>query len=165
MVLVPVLLSGCLATALLPEEEEPRQPEAPSMPDAARARTDAGAEAFVRHYLAVEDYAVQTGDLGPLQMLVSPSCRGCAHVVFTARTVDRVGRVEGGARSVDQLREMPTADGADWTGRVTGQVDESVFRSGEGGELKRYVGGPYTLDIDLTWVGAGWLVTERTDLG
>ncbi|MCW2836497.1 MAG: hypothetical protein JWQ15_611, partial [Marmoricola sp.] len=52
-------------------------PGAPVMPAAARAKTKAGAEAFVRHYVDVLNYAGLSGDTQPLRRLHISICTRC----------------------------------------------------------------------------------------
>ena len=161
--LASLALSGCLAGALLPEKEPP-QPTAPSMPDAAADRSDEGAEAFARHYLAVGDYALRTGDVTALQVLAADSCRECSRIAFVIGASHQVGSVQGGERTVEQVRAMPTSEGADWSGRIAGHTEPSVLR-GDNGEDQHYDGGPFAKQIDLTWTGDGWVVSNDQTIG
>ena len=56
-------------------------PQPPAMPEAARAHTPEGAEAFVRHFWAVVDYAGTTLDAAPLKSLIRDDCLGCQGVI------------------------------------------------------------------------------------
>jgi hypothetical protein len=47
------------------------------MPDAAKAKTLAGAQAFVTHYYALVAYGNKTDDWEPLKSLSYPSCADC----------------------------------------------------------------------------------------
>lgn len=49
----------------------------PDMPDAALEDTEAGAIAFVEHYIDVFNYTANTGDAEPLRALSHPDCEGC----------------------------------------------------------------------------------------
>ena len=52
----------------------------PVLPEAAKAETKEGLEAFARYWYAALNYAYQTGDFGPLDAITGPGCRMCAKV-------------------------------------------------------------------------------------
>lgn len=52
-------------------------PQAPPMPELALEDSEAGAIAFVEHYIEVFNYAANTGDVEPLRALSHPDCEGC----------------------------------------------------------------------------------------
>lgn len=47
------------------------------MPDAAKAHTEAGAEAFAQHTVDALNYAFASLDTGPLERLATDYCTGC----------------------------------------------------------------------------------------
>ena len=51
------------------------------MPAQAKADTEAGAIAFVKHYIDVFNYASNTGDVAELQRLSDPKCEGCNNYI------------------------------------------------------------------------------------
>lgn len=85
------------ATTQTPTPTPSPSPTPPTMPDAARAHTKAGAKAFVRHFWDVVDYAQQSGETAPVNALTLPGCGGCEGGV---RGIDRVydagGTIRGG---------------------------------------------------------------------
>ena len=58
-----------------------------SIPAAARAHTNAGAEAFARYYLAQVNLAWTGPDPSKLNGLASPSCKSCAKLAETANSL------------------------------------------------------------------------------
>ena len=68
---------------------------APPLPPAATAHTKAGAIAFVRHYVAMFNYAQSTGDTRSLRRLGLRDCISCTDV---ADAIDKVYRAGGSAR-------------------------------------------------------------------
>jgi hypothetical protein len=65
-------------------------------PDAAKAHTEAGAEAFVAYYVALIDYAEKTLDTKPLASASLPSCVGCQGGIRGLNQVaEQGGRIEG----------------------------------------------------------------------
>jgi hypothetical protein len=105
-VLAGLLASGCGGSpepGPLPAPEKSSTPSAsatpapPVMPKAAKAKTRAGAEAFVRHYVQLVNYAGANGDTGPLRDASLDTCVKC---MALADGIDKVyssgGRIIGG---------------------------------------------------------------------
>lgn len=85
----------------------------PELPEAATVGDAAGAEAFVRHWVDVLNYAYQTGDTGPLDAITLPDCELCEGNAADIENVYRSGGLlEGGVVTVDLVRSPPPdADG------------------------------------------------------
>ncbi|MDQ0754037.1 DUF6318 family protein [Arthrobacter sp. B3I4] len=71
----------------------------PVLPDAAKAETKEGLEAFARYWFALLSYGYETGDVARLAALTSPGCRSCerAKAVITGWHTD--GRWLAGGRT------------------------------------------------------------------
>ena len=107
--LIAVALAGALALGACGSDPKPNTATespatansptvAPVMPDLARENTDAGAEAFVRHYIDTLNYARSSGALEPIEALSDPECINCNVTFDTMRGVfGRGGKYEGGA--------------------------------------------------------------------
>lgn len=52
----------------------------PVLPEAAKAESKEGLEAFARYWYATLSYAYETGDIQPLESVSSPSCVSCGRV-------------------------------------------------------------------------------------
>jgi hypothetical protein len=77
---------------------------APALPEEARSHTTGGAEAFVRHYLDMTNYAQATGQTDPLAALGADGCRSCDAAVTALQKIYAAGgRYEGGAVSARSL--------------------------------------------------------------
>jgi hypothetical protein len=97
-------LAGCQANpepAPLPSPEpapsaspSPTAAGAPTLPPEARGTSMASAKAFVRHYIALVNYAMASGSLDELKNAGSPGCTSCAAVI------DRVERVYSAGGSI-----------------------------------------------------------------
>jgi len=76
-------------------------PIEPTMPAAARGTDAAAAEAFVKFYWEMADYAQATGDLDGLRALGTDACRACQTVLdYLAGIYDHGGSVTGGETTV-----------------------------------------------------------------
>lgn len=49
----------------------------PELPEAAKAETKAGLEAFARYWFVLLSYGYETGDISRLDLITSPGCRAC----------------------------------------------------------------------------------------
>jgi hypothetical protein len=131
-------------------------PAEPTMPAAAGQRSDAGAEAFVRYFIEVLNFAQRTGNTGTLDQISTPNCSACAGYITAIDTAyGGGGRVEGGQIQVGRLRELPKDYGADWGAYGQGRATPQVIFSGDGSK-KSYVGGQFPLYVYPKWDGRGW---------
>lgn len=88
-----------------PTEEKSPAPTAPAMPEIAQDESAAGAEAFVRHYIDVLNYAAVTGETEELKQLSSPDCSGCEkYIDLYESTYADGGYFTGGEWSVEDLQ-------------------------------------------------------------
>lgn len=82
---------------------------APTLPAAAKGRSEAAAKAFVRHYVETVNYAMRTGDTVALSRLARPRCRTCHAIVHRIDEVYRAGgRLEGQGWSILSLTFLPS---------------------------------------------------------
>ncbi|MBI2244131.1 MAG: hypothetical protein HYU55_09390 [Nocardioides sp.] len=80
-------------------------PVEPTMPAAAQGTDAAAAEAFVRFYGEMVNYAQATGDLDGLESMTDQSCTACkGGLAALQRIFARDGRVVGGVNSLSRLR-------------------------------------------------------------
>jgi len=76
-------------------------PVEPTMPAAAKGTDAAAAEAFVRFYWEMVNYAQATGDLDGLQSLADASCAACREgTSYLERVFSDGGEISGGAATV-----------------------------------------------------------------
>lgn len=85
-------------------ESSPTAPVEPALPAEAEEATKAGAEAFVRYYVELIDFAQASGDVRGLTDAASRSCGTCS---AGARSIERIhergGRIAGGTHDVSRL--------------------------------------------------------------
>lgn len=91
---------------------ESATPEPPELPEAAKVLDRPGAEAFVRHYFGLVNYANATGDTTPMDVITNPGCLNCPSVAERARSLNADGsRLEGGEIVVQAAVAAPVEDG------------------------------------------------------
>lgn len=101
---------------------------APVLPDAAKAQTPAGAEAFVRHWFDTIGYSITNLDSAPL--LALGECLTCQAFADTIEGVaGRGNRLEGGETTVSSIE--PSAA----VGETTSVT--AAFTAGEAREVRR----------------------------
>lgn len=123
-VAVLVLLTGCAAdepapqpapstaTTPSPSSATSSPPVAvPQLPEAATVGDAAGAEAFVRHWVDVLNYAYETGDTGPLDAITGSACDLCAQAADSIEaTYSTGGHIEGAVTSLVSIASPPPDD-------------------------------------------------------
>jgi hypothetical protein len=125
------------------------------MPAAAKKHTAAGAEAFVRYWVEVVNFAQATGQTSALEAIDDVRCAGCRGVVKAIRSpYSKGGRIEGGAWQVGSLRELPLDYGADWAAFAKAKTDvQTVYKRDGAGET--YPGGAFHFYAYVAYDG-GW---------
>jgi hypothetical protein len=128
----------------------------PTLPASAQENNGAGAEAFVRYFIELLNYAQKTGDTARLQRVSTPRCAACeGYADEINRTYAAGGHVDGGVLTIGNLRELPRDYGADWgaygRGRATPQT---IFRGN--GTKASFDGGPFDLYAYARWVDDRW---------
>lgn len=138
--------------------DDPEGPVEPALPTAARAPTRAGAEAFVRYYIDLLNYAANTGDTEPLRA-AAKGCSGCDdYVRLYEKTYEAGGWFrDPGWRPFSLISRRET-------GRVTvlAQVDAPavIFVKREGAKPQRGHPATYSLRFDVIRTKARWVMTE-----
>ncbi|KAA1425861.1 DUF6318 family protein [Nocardioides antri] len=143
-----------------PSEPTPTDaaPVEPALPPAANANTQAGAEAFVKYYWDVVNYATKSGDVQVLKQLDQPSCVGCAGgIQFIEGVYESGGRVVGGDYRITKLEPAQSPSG-DWA--ITTHTTLGLQRVVDAGDLNRkYPGGHAKWLVAVSWIRGAWSVT------
>lgn len=135
VVALACLLGGCDGSTATPEpkdtftpsessdsptatESTDAGPTEPVLPDVAKEATKAGAEAFVRYYWDVVNYAQHSGDIQTLRRINFPSCAPCnAGWKWISKIYGRGGRIIGGELTINDLEIVPSGGG--WVASVS----------------------------------------------
>lgn len=138
VIVLLLVLSGC-SNGEPPEVSRPTASEiaVPVMPDLARENSDAGAKAFVKHFIETYNYAGASGDTAPFEALSGPDCEPCFDISSTIEAVlDAGGHYKGGQWRVNAA----TVETIDWYKivRVDSEFDEEEI-VGESGATPRIV--------------------------
>jgi len=137
-------------------------PVEPTMPAAARQHTAAGAEAFVRFYWEMADYAQATGDTSGLKPLAERQCGACTGgVAFVESVYRKGGHIHGGETSVERAVATKMRSGQAVLYRVVVRVDSDRQRVEVPGRKKDRIYGAGTSSIQflLRPTRQAWSVT------
>ena len=137
-------------------------PVEPTMPAAARGTGAAAAEAFVRFYWEMVNYAQATGDVESLLELADQHCRACrggAH--FLADTYERGGHIYGGKGEVSVRSTGFVRDHGGWSAVVEFDVTSTRQRIDLPGhsEDKVVPAGTIPLRAVLDRTDDGWVMS------
>ncbi len=140
----------------------PAGPVEPTLPPEAAGEDAAAAEAFVRHYWAMVNYAQDTGDVTALRRLGSPSCTACQGGADGIVRIARAGgRTIGGAMEITRTTAKPFEAGPFRGFIVEVAADVAAQRVEIPGEpLKTYPGGPTELQVVVDLTDQGWQVSR-----
>jgi hypothetical protein len=138
-------------------------PRPPAMPGEARGTSDKAAEAFARHYVALVNYALHSGDTSPLRLSAMRSCSGC--IVVTKAIADvyrRSGRIVGGDWTIQGTQTVTTKPEGPMTVRMQLHIDrQAVYnRSGDLPKLSKAVNGHLEFEV---YRGSDVWVVQRLD--
>lgn len=156
------LLTGPSPSPLTPTASTTRSPDAsrpePTLPAAAMHVTSAGAEAFIRYFWALVNYAQKTGDVATLRSVVVDTCPVCISAIdFVDEVYQQGGRITGGRYSVED--ESASREGGAWT--VRAQVHVGVQHVVDAGDLdETFTPGTRLHVLTLTHHKSGWQVTD-----
>jgi hypothetical protein len=139
-------------------------PTAPVLPEAAKAKTKAGAEAFVRHYVQVLNYATFTGKTDAARALDDGKCSSCQRMLASIDAIyTKGGNVKGGAWTPTLVSDVPHPGGNGWTvdAKIT-YGPQTVVRA-TNAQPEKYTGGGRLVSFILeTSRDGGWQVREWT---
>jgi hypothetical protein len=137
---------------------------APTLPAAAKGRSEAAAKAFVRHYFTTLNYAMNTGTIQPLEALSDKRCESCSAI---ARNIESTyaagGHIESRGWLLNSISPVPRQPVRrpifDLGVRMT---TETVTRKA-GEKARKFEGGKQPMTIHLLDSGGSWRVL-RLDL-
>lgn len=140
----------------------PTGPAEPTLPAEAKEPTKAGAEAFVRHYWAIANFAQSTGDVETFSELGSDTCAGCRGGVDSIRRAyEAGGRMIGGDITIRKIRSSPIRVGPREAFAVLAIAEVSpqvVERPGK--RATRFNGGRIKVRTIVEYTLSGWLVSR-----
>lgn len=106
---------------------------APTLPPEAKEDTEAGAKAFVEHWIATLNYAAATGETDALRALATPGCKPCDDI---ADVIDDVYGGDGSIRSdgwvLRRVEDLDRRSRSDLTLQTVVDLSPQEIRRGDG---------------------------------
>lgn len=135
---------------------------APGVPEPARQHTEAGAEAFVAHYLRVMNKAAETPTPKPLAPVSQPGCKTCKEwaEVFTTLIKDRT-HYDGPVFEQPTIKRTLKIDANTYHLFFNLRQSAANIRHAEGGDITEH-GERSSMKVvfELTWTKQGWRTVE-----
>lgn len=172
LVVGSVLLAGCQSDddpdpKVSPTESSsgtptptPTGPVEPTLPAEAEGDDAAAAEAFVRFYWEMVNYAQTTGNVGTLREIASDTCAACLSGLKGIEDVHIVGgSIEGGDVSVLDARaeQITSREGRAFTVQVSTEVSpQRILEPNK--KPRRFAGGPVSFEFIVRHQGGSWSV-------
>lgn len=138
----------------------PSGPVEPTMPAEAEGEDAAAAEAFVRFYWEMVNYAQATGNVTGLSAVAATSCAACASGLDgIVDTYAAGGSISGGRVSVEnaRAREISSRSGSAFSVEVTARVNPQTI-SEPGQRPEKFDGGPVNFKIVVRSNVDGWKI-------
>jgi Family of unknown function (DUF6318) len=136
-------------------------PTPPELPENATRNTSDAAAAFVRHYIALLDYAAHTGDVGPMNQLSTPTCTGCRDdASLYRRLYAKGGWARGGRRQVANIKGILPVRPEDLEVSVAVKRAKGTYRSREGAGIKTFPANVDVLHFYLVRTEDRWAVAR-----
>jgi hypothetical protein len=166
-----ITASGCGGNDPPPPKAEPtstpttpaasESPTPPALPAAAKGDGARSAKAFVRHYIAVLNYATYTGDVTELRRLGAKDCGSCQNVIRGIRSIyEAGGSVKGGAFRITNLDALEHPDSSGYTvDAFTKFSKQRIYRQSGSTTPDRYKTGSNIFSFILAR-RHGWLVSD-----
>lgn len=144
----------------------PTGPVEPTLPPEAQGDDAAAAEAFVRHFWEMVNFAQATGRTQTLEDLAATNCAACSGGSERIRKAyDAGGRMEGGALALVAV-ESKAYQAGDRNGflvTVEAEVEPQKITV-PGAEPETYPGGPARIRLVVERAGPGWRVARMDPL-
>ncbi|MHC6593150.1 DUF6318 family protein [Arthrobacter sp. C152] len=135
----------------------------PVLPEAAKAETKEGLEAFTRYWFELLNYAYQTGDVAGLQAVTSPNCEYCSKLATSLTTNYQGGRWLAGGKITTPASTTSFERSDDGNFQVVLQVLQtpvSYYEPG-GKEFRAASNGSNTGNVLLAdFVNGAWRVND-----
>ncbi|RKR12521.1 hypothetical protein C8D78_3895 [Arthrobacter oryzae] len=111
----------------------------PELPEAAKAKTKEGLEAFARYWYSLLNYAYETGDLSSIKSLSSPACALCGKVFPGIQKWNGQGRwIVGGTVAVHAVQStfVKTPNG-DFQVAIQSQQEAGSLENADGTDAQK----------------------------
>jgi hypothetical protein len=131
----------------------------PTLPPEARGTTPEAAEAFVRYYVSLINYATVTLDTRALKRVSQPDCSTCQLIFNISQNMKAAGRsYEGGQWTIAELQPLPAPRGHRQVRALIRVAQLSVLSAD--GSTERVSGHDTSYVFDLVKRAESWSVAR-----
>lgn len=131
----------------------------PVLPEAAKAKTTAGAKAFVKFYAEVLNYSWQHAASAPLRKVSAAECQRCRDIAdFIDRVTEAGGFQHGGEWVVLAIGVVPGQPDSRPTLLPLVRVNAGNWKRKDTGKLMKIQPHRVNLEFELSWDGKIWQV-------
>lgn len=153
--------SSRAAPSSTPAPTEPIEPDSSAMPALAEEASTAGAKAFVRYFVQLENEAWRGGSINDLKRLSAAECDVCERLTrFIERTRRAGGFQRGGDWSIRSLFSVPGQSETEPILNVQLTIDEGKFAGSSSAEPEKILSRRVRYDFYLTRSNTGWSITD-----
>ena len=131
------------------------------IPEAARAKTKAGAEAFGKYYTVEIGRAYETNDVAPLEAMSDPKCSVCAGLIADVKGNRKKG-IHADANAYDNILRSSAMRNSDssYTAAVTIKSVPYSNRKRNGDVVRKFTSTDVTFNHVLKWQRDHWVVAQ-----
>lgn len=165
-----VALTGCqsnpepppveAAPSPSPSPTEPTTEPAPTMPAEAQGTSRAAAKAFVRHWIAVLNYAGPNGDAEAIRSISSQDCAACTGIADFIEDVHQAGGTIEGDGWRPRRMTVVSETQQEMVLDVLTVVTEQRVRTEPAAKVKTFPGGDRVKTFWVSRVNGAWTVTR-----
>ncbi len=133
----------------------------PELPEAAKAKTTAGAKAFVKYYVDVLNYSWDQLAPAPLAKASSKRCRPCNLILKQIQiTAQRGGHQAGGDWTLDKVYLLPGSSPNSLSFLATIRISSGSYVESSGDEPTKIVAGEVTNQVDVSRSRGRWQASD-----
>lgn len=131
----------------------------PVLPDAAKAKTTAGAKAFVKYYVATINFAYLEMDARPLRAVAAKACTVCRLLSTQVASMSRSGGAQRGGlwHVIEAAPTTPLTSSVRVVAKI--KIDEGAIRKSKKARPTSILARTVVDEFALAWKH-GWLVTD-----
>ncbi|KGN30782.1 hypothetical protein N802_06125 [Knoellia sinensis KCTC 19936] len=139
----------------------PANPPTQSM--SAQARTPDGATVFLNHYVALLNWAHQSGNIRPIETVEGPECDECATLQSQITGLAAKDQHTGpNLFTLEAIKPPPNAEVSPYVVPATLVQNATPLLDTAGASVGELKASSRRMFFQLQWTGLGWLVTDIT---
>ncbi len=159
----PSSSSSATPTPIEPPQssDEPVQEDEPKLPELAMEHSQAGARAFIEHYLSVLNTAYLETEPGLVRPYTPKNCDLCVSFLRVLKRVNKLGGSQSGGAWTPTRVDLATRESADRLIYIASvDIAKGRSRGSSGAAPEAIVADQIQLEIRLLWSRELWMLTD-----